>query len=95
MSFPGQTGHIHSNAPELIVGDGGRVVRLWRSSGDGYDGPRALCRHDSSMKIQQLHVHPRFDATGRYVIFTSDVSGYGDVYQVEVPSFESLPAVDD
>ena len=95
VSFPGQTGHIHSNAPELIVGDGGRVVRLWRSSGDGYDGPRALCRHDSSMKIQQLHVHPRFDATGRYVIFTSDVSGYGDVYQVEVPSFESLPAVDD
>ena len=95
VSFPGQTGHIHSNAPELIVGDGGRVVRLWRSSGDGYGGPRALCRHDSSMKIQQLHVHPRFDATGRYVIFTSDVSGYGDVYQVEVPSFESLPAVDD
>ena len=95
VSFPGQTGHTHSNAPELIVGDGGRVVRLWRSSGDGYDGPRALCRHDSSMKIQQLHVHPRFDATGRYVIFTSDVSGYGDVYQVEVPSFESLPAVDD
>jgi len=95
VSFPGQTGHIHSNAPELIVGDGGRVVRLWRSSGDGYDGPRALCRHDSSMKIQQLHVHPRFDATGRYVIFTSDVSGYGDIYQVEVPSFESLPAVDD
>ena len=95
VSFPGQTGHIHSNAPELIVGDGGRVVRLWRSSGDGYDGPRALCRHDSSMKIQQLHVHPRFDATGRYVIFTSDVSGYGDVYQVEVPSFESLPAVYD
>ena len=95
VSFPGQTGHIHSNAPELIVGDGGRVVRLWRSSGDGYDGPRALCRHDSSMKIQQLHVHPRFDATGRYVIFTSDVSGYGDVFQVEVPSFESLPAVDD
>ena len=95
VSFPGQTGHIHSNAPELIVGDGGRVVRLWRSSGDGYDGPRALCRHDSSMKIQQLHVHPRFDATGRYVIFTSDVSGYGDVYQVKVPSFESLPAVDD
>ena len=37
VSFPGQTGHIHSNAPELIVGDGGRVVRLWRSSGDGYD----------------------------------------------------------
>ena len=95
MSFPGQIGHIHSNAPELTVGDDGRVIRLWHSCGDGYDGPRALYRRDSSMKIQHLHVHPRFDATERYVIFTSDVSGYGDVYQVEVPSFESLPTVED
>ena len=81
-------GHAHYD-------DSDRVVRLWRSSEDGYDGPRALCCHDSSMKIQQLHVHPRFDVTGRYVIFTSDISGYGDVYQVEVPSFESLPTVED
>lgn len=95
VSFPGKTGHIHSNDPELIVGDGGHVVRLWRWNGTGYDGPRALCRHDSSMKIQQLHVHPRFDPQGRYVVFTSDVSGYGDVYQVAVPDFESLPTVED
>lgn len=95
VSFPGKTGHIHSNTPELIVGDGGQVVRLWQWNGSGYDGPRALCRHDSSAKIQQLHVHPRFDATGHYVVFTSDVSGYGDVYAVEVPDFESLPEVVD
>ena len=95
VNFPGKTGHIHSNTPELIVGDGGKVVRLWRFNGSGYEGPRALCRHDSSMKIQQLHVHPRFDSTGRYVVFTSDVSGYGNVYSVEVPDFDSLPEIQD
>ena len=95
VSFPGKTGHIHSNTPELIVGDGGKVVRLWQWDGSAYSKPRALCRHDSSMKIQQLHVHPRFSPDGRHVLFTSDVSGYGNVYLAEVPEFASLPEVED
>lgn len=94
-AFPGETGHIHSNDSSLIVGDGGNVVRLWRWDGDRYDGPRVLCEHNSSMKIQQLHVHPRFSPDGAYVLFTSDVTGYGNVYQVEVPGFGRLPRVDD
>ena len=94
-AFPGKTGHIHSNGPELIVGDGGRVVRLWQRQGDGYGAPRALCCHDSSMKIQQLHVHPRFSPDGTHVLFTSDVSGYGNVYLAEVPDVASLPEVKD
>ena len=95
VSFPGKTGHIHYNTPELIVGDGGKVVRLWQWDCSGYSKPRALCRHDSSMKIQQLHVHPRFSPDGRHVLFTSDVSGYGNVYLAEVPEFASLPQVED
>jgi oligogalacturonide lyase len=47
------------------------------------------------MKIQQLHVHPRFSPDGRHVLFTSDVSGYGNVYLAEVPEFASLPQVED
>jgi oligogalacturonide lyase len=85
-AFPGHTGHIHSNDAERIVGDGGRVVRLWQWDGSAYDGPFELCRHDSSMKIQQLHVHPRFTADGSQVVFTSDVSGYGNVYLADVPA---------
>lgn len=92
-SFPGTTGHIHSNNPNLIVGDGGRVVRLWKWTGEAYEGPRVLCRHDSSSKIQQLHVHPRFSAKGDQVVFTTDVSGYGNVYLVDIPDFDQLPAV--
>ena len=47
------------------------------------------------MKIQQLHVHPRFSPDGTHVLFTSDVSGYGNVYLAEVPNFASLPEVKD
>lgn len=94
-AFPGQTGHIHSNDEHLIVGDGGKVVRLWKWNGERYEGPRILCRHDSSSKIQQLHVHPRFSADGSKVCFTTDVSGYGNVYLVDVPEFESLPEIEE
>jgi len=92
--FPGQTGHIHSNDERLIVGDGGSVIRLWRWDGSRYDGPRALCEHRSTMKTQYQHPHPRFSPDGSYVVFTSDMFGYGNVYQVAVPDFASLPPAD-
>ena len=93
MDFPYLTGHTHSNDEHLIVGDGGKVVRLWRRRGDSYDGPKMLCRHRGSFQIQQLHVHPRFTRDGKEVLFTSDISGYGNVYLAEVPDFDSLPRV--
>jgi oligogalacturonide lyase len=94
VKFPHETGHIHSNDFSLIVGDGGRVVRLWQWNGQDFDGPRVLCEHRSSAHVQQVHVHPRFDPTGEQVVFTSDVSGYGNVYLVKAPEFESLPKLD-
>jgi len=54
-----------------------------------------LCRHDSAMKIQQTHPHPRLSPDGSYVVFSSDRSGYGNVYMVRVPEFESLPPTKD
>ncbi len=93
VDFPHETGHIHSNDRSLIAGDGGNEVRLWRWNGTDYDGPRALCVHRCSKHIQQLHVHPRFSPDGRQVLFTSDRSGYGNVYLAGVPDFESLPLI--
>jgi len=93
--FASETGHIHSNDRSLIVGDGGSVIRIWKWNGTGYDGPRILAEHRSSMHIQKVHAHPRFTPDGTKVLYTSDVSGYGNVYLAEVPDFESLPELDE
>ena len=92
--FPGQTGHIFSHHEKLIVGDGGGVIRLWQQEGDSYAAPRILCRHDSAMRIQQTHPHPVISPDGGYVVFTSDRSGYGNVYKVPLAPFDSLPPAD-
>lgn len=90
--FPGNTGHIFSLDDQLIVGDGLGVIRVWKKEGEGYSRPRVLCRHDSKMRIQQTHPHPRLSPDGSYVVFTSDRSGgYGNVYMVPVVDFASLP----
>jgi oligogalacturonide lyase len=93
VSFPHETGHMHSNDFALIVGDGGKEVRLWKWNGKEFEGPRALCEHRSSCHIQQVHVHPRFTPDGKQVLYTSDVSGYGNLYLAQVPAFDSLPEV--
>jgi oligogalacturonide lyase len=88
-------GHFFSNDLQLVVSDVGPTVDLWQWDGQGYGEARALCSHDSSFKTQQQHVHPRFNAAATQVVFTSDVSGYGNVYLVDVPPFESLPLLAD
>lgn len=88
------TGHMHSNDFSLIVGDGrrdGRFILVWRCNDEGIEGPRLLCEHRSSFHIQRVHVHPRFDSEGRRVVYTSDATGYGNLYLADVPKFESLP----
>lgn len=89
--FAGETGHIFSRDAELIVGDGGGIIRVWKREGNRYAGPRVLCRHDSGMRIQQTHPHPRISPDGTYVVFTSDRNGYGNVYSVPLVDFASLP----
>lgn len=93
VDFPSETGHIHSNDFSLIVGDGAGYIRLWRWNGTDFDGPRALAHHRSSMKIQQAHPHPRFSPDGKRVLFTSDWTGYCQIYEAEVPEFDSLPVI--
>ena len=95
VDFPHETGHTHSNDFAMVVGDGGREVRLWRWNGSAFDGPRVLCEHRSSFHIQRVHVHPRFTPDGRQVLYTSDCSGYGNVYLADVPEFDSLPELAD
>jgi oligogalacturonide lyase len=93
--FPGETGHIFSNDEHFITGDGAGVIRVWQWDGARYQGPRLLCRHDSAMQIQQTHPHPRISPDGKYVIFSSDRNGYGNVYRVPLPDFQSLPEINE
>ncbi len=88
-------GHFHSNDINMVVSDVSKTVNLWRWHGEDYGDGRALCSHDSSFKTQQLHVHPRFNADATQVVFTSDISGYGNVYLVDLVDFDSLPLLRD
>jgi oligogalacturonide lyase len=92
--FSKHTGHIHSNDENLIVGDGGGVIKLWKWNGSTYEGPRVLTEHKSSMQTQHSHPHPRFNKNGTQVLYTSDISGYCNVYLVDIPPFNSLPLVE-
>lgn len=92
--FPGQTGHIFSLDEHMVVGDGSDVIRMWQRDGQGYSQPRILCRHDSAMRIQQTHPHPRISPDRCHVVFTSDRTGYGNVYMAPIVEFESLPLAD-
>lgn len=99
LEMEGETGHIHSLDDRLIVGDAEGddahpFLHLWGRNGSAYDRPRILCRHDSSSACQQLHVHPRFSADGTRIVFTSDATGYGQVYEVEVGDWTDLPVID-
>lgn len=95
FSFPFNTGHIFSQDERLIVGDGsqeGQFIRIWTLDENGYSQPRALCRHASSFKNQCTHVHPRITPDGKAVLYTSDVSGYNQLYLVELPEdLNALP----
>ncbi len=97
--FPYNMGHIFSQDEKLIIGDGGRegkYLRLWQLTENGYSEPRALCMHNCTFKMQQSHVHPRTTPDGKSVLYTSDESGYNQLYIVKIPEkIESLPLLKD
>jgi len=96
-NISGDSVHFHSNDGNLIVGDGTSrypYLLLWRRVGEGVEGPRILARRRCSFHVQRLHAHARFSPDGRYVLFTADPMGYGNVFLVELPDFESLPPLE-
>jgi len=92
--FPYGSMHFHSVGLDLIVGDGGKdnpYLLLWRYVDGQFEGPKVLAWHRCSFHTQRVHVHPCFNADGTQVAYTADPQGYGQVYLVDVPDFESLP----
>jgi oligogalacturonide lyase len=81
----------------LVVGDGTRGeprLLLWRFHDGAFDGPREVAYHRGSFQVQITHVHPRFSPDGRQILYVSDHSGYGNLYLVDTPDFDSLAPVD-
>ncbi|MGI5893884.1 MAG: oligogalacturonate lyase family protein [Candidatus Merdivicinus sp.] len=88
------TGHIFSRDKQLIVGDGGQYIRLWKFDGKEYGQPKALAYHNSSMKQQEAHPHPRITPDGKHVMFSTDKCGYINIYLAEIPdNLEELPDI--
>ncbi len=96
--FEGHCWHFHSYMLELVVGDGDAkdpYLLLWRFNEGAFEGPKVLVWHRGSFHIQRVHLHPCFNQEGTQIIYTADPKGYGQVFVVDVPPFESLPDLAD
>ena len=102
--FPFPSLHFHSLDETLIVGDGTAAstvfsgnsnarpfIQLSKWDGQRYVGPKILAFHRSTFNDQHAHCHPRFTPDGKAVLYTSDLTGYANMYLVEVGDFEELP----
>lgn len=70
-----------------FVGDGSAkepYINLYELQ-DGRLHGRHLFRHDGSFAQQYWHPHPSFSPDDRFVLFTSNRAGNGDVYLIRLP----------
>lgn len=93
--FGFDTWHSHADGRGRAVVDGKGDVKtlcVWEEQDGRVDGPRVLCELRCSFHSQKVHAHPRFTRDGKKLLFTSDKSGYANLYLVELPeSFDTLP----
>jgi oligogalacturonide lyase len=105
--FPYHSTHFCSLDQQMIAGDGtpgaifssqGKAlpfIQLFKWDGEQYSAPRALAYHRSTFNDQHAHPHPRFTPDGKYVIYSSDLTRYANIYMVEVGDFDDLPLLTD
>lgn len=97
--FPFHSWHFASNDHRLIVGDGTAAlqspkepfIQLFRWDGTDYVGPKVVAAHHDTFNGQLVHCHPRFTPDGRHVLYTSDATGYANMYLAELKPFDELP----
>ncbi len=99
LRFPFHSWHFHSLDEKLIVGDGTATnqaanqpfIQLFQLNGKHYSGPKILATHRSTFNHQHSHCHPRFSPNGKSVLYSSDLTGYANMYLVEFDDYASLP----
>lgn len=81
--------HAYLDSHHQTITDGQAEVQtlnLWRRSSNGaYDGPRILCGLNCSFHSNKVHSHPIITPDGRRLFYTSDRTGYANIYMVELP----------
>ncbi|WP_231584286.1 TolB family protein [Paenibacillus dauci] len=81
--------HAYLDGKYQAITDGRENVQtlnLWRTSPDGtYNGPYVLCELRCSFHSPKVHAYPRISQDGRKLFFTSDRTGYANIYMVELP----------
>ncbi len=94
VPFEFHSWHFHSFRLDWIVGDGDAqnpYLLLWRMKEGKFEGPKALAWHRASFHTQRQHVHPCFSADGKQIVYTADPQGYGQVFIVDIPEWDTLP----
>lgn len=97
--FPFHSWHFASNDHQLIVGDGTAAlqtptepfIQLFRWNGSDYVGPKIVAAHWDTFNGQLVHCHPRFTPDGSHILYTSDATGYANLYLVALRPFDELP----
>ena len=91
--------HSHANTPKMHVCDGSftdvpyAIVYRYNEATESYDGPHKLATVD--WREGSPHPHSRFSPDGEQVLFDSArYDGSSNLYLVDVPAFEDLPAYD-
>lgn len=99
VNFPFHSTHFHSLDETMMVGDGTPAFRtpaqpyiqLFQRVGEEFVGPKILAFHRSTFNDQHAHCHPRFTPDGKSILYTSDLTGYSNLYLVEIGDFNDLP----
>ncbi|WP_251037829.1 hypothetical protein [Paenibacillus albidus] len=73
-----------------------KTLNLWRRTAAGhFDVARVLCELRCSFHSQKVYAHPRFTGQGERIVFTSDRTGYANVYLIDLPQDTStLPVLE-
>jgi oligogalacturonide lyase len=101
VEFPFRSTHFHSLDETMIVGDGTPAyigggtsypfIQLFRWDGERYEGPKILAYNRSTFNDQHAHCHPRLLPNGDAVLYTSDLTGYSNMYLAPIGDFDDLP----
>ena len=103
VRFPFHSWHFASDDFKLIVGDGTHsyqgakqpFIQLFQWNNEQYEGPKILAMHRATFNGQAAHPHPRFTPAGKHILYTSDLTGYANMYLAELKDFADLPSLND